>query len=83
MNTIRLIEKQGRPICCSSGQFLKQWTARTHNIKSRIGIAMTYLAQALRTNLMGVVSGHSAAELAKMNQALRLREVAQDPKATR
>lgn len=35
---------------------------------------MTYLAQALRTNLMGVVSGHTAAELARMNQALRLRE---------
>lgn len=37
---------------------------------------MTYLAQALGTNLMGVVSGHSAAELARMNQALRLRETA-------
>lgn len=44
---------------------------------------MTYLAQALRTNLMGVVSGHSAAELARMNQALRLRETSQDPKAAR
>lgn len=32
---------------------------------------MTYLAQALGTNLMGVVSGHSAAELARMNQTLQ------------
>ena len=44
---------------------------------------MTYLAQALRTNLMGVVSGHSAAELAKMNTVLRLREAAKEPRATR
>ncbi len=35
---------------------------------------MTYLAQALGTNLMGVVSTRTAAELAKMNQILRLRE---------
>ncbi len=37
---------------------------------------MTYLAQALGTNLMGVVSGRSAAELARMNQTLRLGEAA-------
>jgi hypothetical protein len=36
---------------------------------------MTYLAQALGINLMGVVSGHTAAELARMNQVLRQREV--------
>ncbi|GAB4525853.1 MAG: hypothetical protein Tsb0019_27930 [Roseibium sp.] len=40
----------------------------------RIGNAMTYLAQALGINLMGVVSGRSAAELARWNQILRLRE---------
>ncbi|MEM9635254.1 MAG: hypothetical protein AAGA50_28270 [Pseudomonadota bacterium] len=44
---------------------------------------MTYLAQALRTNLMGVVSGHSAAELAKMNFALRMREAAKEPRTFR
>ncbi|GAA0776434.1 hypothetical protein [Roseibium denhamense] len=33
---------------------------------------MTYLAHALGTNLMGVVSGRSAAELARMNHSLRL-----------
>lgn len=44
---------------------------------------MTYLAQALGTNLMGVVSGHSAAELARMNQALRLRETAKIRKTGR
>ncbi|GAB2184491.1 hypothetical protein [Roseibium sp. LAB1] len=36
---------------------------------------MTYLAQALGTNLMGVVSGRTAAELARLNQALRQREI--------
>lgn len=35
---------------------------------------MTYLAQALGTNLMGVVSGRSAAELAHMDQVLRKSE---------
>ncbi|WP_256370147.1 hypothetical protein [Labrenzia sp. PHM005] len=35
---------------------------------------MTYLAQALGTNLMGVVSVRSAAELARMNYNLRLSE---------
>ncbi len=35
---------------------------------------MTYLAQALGTNLMGVVSHRTAAELAKMNQVLQLRD---------
>ena len=35
---------------------------------------MTYLAQAVGTNLMGVVSGHTTEELARMNQALRQRE---------
>lgn len=35
---------------------------------------MTYLAQALGTNLMGVVSLRSAVELARMNQELRMRE---------
>jgi len=44
---------------------------------------MTYLAQALGINLMGVVSGHSAAELARMNQALRQRETSQRRKAGR
>jgi len=44
---------------------------------------MTYLAQALGTNLMGVVSGHSAAELARMNQALRLRETEKSRKSGR
>jgi len=44
---------------------------------------MTYLAQALRTNLMGVVSGHSAAELARMNQALRQREASKSVRVVR
>lgn len=44
---------------------------------------MTYLAQALGTNLMGVVSGHTTAELARMNQALRLRETAKARKTGR
>jgi len=44
---------------------------------------MTYLAQALGTNLMGVVSGHSAAELARMNQALRLSQAAKIRKTGR
>ncbi len=37
---------------------------------------MTYLAQALGTNLMGLVHGNSAAHLARMEVALRLRESA-------
>ncbi|CTQ54982.1 hypothetical protein LP7551_03522 [Roseibium album] len=44
---------------------------------------MTYLAQALGTNLMGVVSIRSAVELARMNQELRLREVANTRKSGR
>jgi hypothetical protein len=44
---------------------------------------MTYLAQALGTNLMGVVSIRSAVELARMNQELRLREVANTRKSVR
>ncbi len=44
---------------------------------------MTYLAQALGINLMGVVHGHTAAELARMNQALRLREIAKTQKTVR
>ncbi|MEP0232376.1 MULTISPECIES: hypothetical protein [Stappiaceae] len=32
---------------------------------------MTYLTQILGTTLMGVVSGHSAAQLGQMNQTLR------------
>ncbi|WP_286189709.1 hypothetical protein [Labrenzia sp. R5_0] len=41
---------------------------------------MTYLAQALGTNLMSVVSGHTTAELARMNQALRQREAQKSKK---
>jgi hypothetical protein len=37
---------------------------------------MTYLAQALGTTLMGVVSCRSAAELARMNSTLRMSEAA-------
>lgn len=44
---------------------------------------MTYLAQALGTNLMGVVSGRSAAELARMNQAVQLTSAAKNRKAGR
>ncbi len=44
---------------------------------------MTYLAQALGTNLMGVVSVRSAAELARMNQKLRLSEAAKTHKTGR
>lgn len=35
---------------------------------------MTFLNQILGTALMGVVSGHSAAELARMNHTLRVSE---------
>lgn len=42
---------------------------------------MTYLAQALGTNLMGVVSSHSATQLARMDQTLRQRENAKTAKA--
>jgi hypothetical protein len=49
----------------------------------RTGNAMTYLAQALGINLMGVVSGRSAAELARWNQILRLRESMQGQKTGR
>jgi hypothetical protein len=44
---------------------------------------MTYLAQALGTNLMGLVHGNSAAHLARMEEALRLREIAKKQGATR
>ena len=44
---------------------------------------MTYLAQALGTNLMGIVSLRSALELARMNQALRLQENAKLQKSDR
>ncbi|WP_428522664.1 hypothetical protein [Roseibium sp.] len=44
---------------------------------------MTYLAQALGTNLMGVVSGHSAAELARMNSTLRMSAAAKSRKVGR
>lgn len=44
---------------------------------------MTYLAQVLGTTLMGVVSGHSAAELARMNQTLRNSEAAKVRKSGR
>ncbi|MBS8260879.1 hypothetical protein DYI23_11660 [Roseibium polysiphoniae] len=42
-------------------------------VKNQLGIgnAMTYLTQILGTTLMGVVSGHSAAQLGQMNQTLR------------
>lgn len=33
---------------------------------------MTYLAQMLGTTLMGVVHGHTAPELARMDHALRM-----------
>lgn len=59
-----------------SGQAARHISSGPHpNLQNheriRIGIAMTYLANFLGTNLMGVVSGHSAAELARMNLALR------------
>ncbi len=50
---------------------IKQWTASFSYNSNGSGIAMTYLAQALRTNLMAVVSGRTAAELALMNKSLR------------
>ncbi len=44
---------------------------------------MTYLAQALGTNLMGVVSARTAAELARMNQSLKQREAVKVIKTVR
>jgi len=44
---------------------------------------MTYLAHFLGTNLMGILSGHSAAELARMNLALRTGEIAKARKISR
>jgi hypothetical protein len=44
---------------------------------------MTYLAQALGTNLMGVVSIRSAAELARMNSTLRMSEASKVRKTGR
>jgi|GEM_PF-2565342 len=71
------------PIYRASGLILKQWPALNINQHIRIGNAMTYLAQALGINLMGVVHGNTAAELARMNQALRLREIAKTQKFVR
>ncbi|WP_299816244.1 hypothetical protein [uncultured Roseibium sp.] len=44
---------------------------------------MTYLAQALGTNLMGLVHGNSASHLARMDEALRLREIARKQNSAR
>lgn len=42
---------------------------------------MTYLAQALGTTLMGVVSVHTATQLSRMNQTLRQDELQKKHKA--
>lgn len=76
VNTIRLIERQQKLIWQAGSLLIEQRAAPETHDPAGIGIAMTYLAQALRTNLMSIVHGRSAAELAHMNQILRQREAA-------
>ncbi|KZM52061.1 hypothetical protein OA90_01950 [Labrenzia sp. OB1] len=83
MNTIRLIESQVMHIWKASGPFIQQWPRFFHIEQIRIGNAMTYLAQALGTNLMGLVHGNSPAHLARMDEALRLREIARKQNSPR